>query len=1097
MKQKLLTSSAALALATLAAWAAPAGMFPPTVKPSTAQDQREIQRVSPNLEKESGIMMYACTNADGTMYTSWTSFRSKKTGSLTRYFQWLDYTGNDEVFRTNVRPAAGAYNPDDGKYYVMLTFVYDTIWGFGSFYNYVPEHWYSIDLDNGATAPVEIADLTEWSVEQGYTQYSVDADAPHWGLWMDMSFDPVDKTMYAMAQSEEEITAENPYHSAIVQVSLTDGDYTVKKELTGRYYLGFTYDLDGNIYAARWTEDDNGDINGSVIVELDRETFEEKDVVADLTKDGSPFRLCYNGTLDVDRATGELYYAGADYDNGRQYMFKVNPKTGDCEYLSSFSFDNIVGMHIPYVGAESRKAPARVSNLHTEFAADGADSITIHWTNPSTQWNLEDLTSIDGVRIYRDDMNGEPVAVVNDVVIGEESSYIDNDATQGLHTYYVIPFNENGNGISDSVAAWVGKDTPDAPRYVDGYGMGASSFIYWSAPETGLHDGWFDNTTVRYTVTRSDGVVIAKDITDTYVFDNMGDDVPMMMYTYRVTSSNDDGEGGSSETLGWIAGAAYQAPYTFDFNNPSELSAFTGYPTTGGWPGWSCASWMGPVWYIYFEGSALNETLLTPQIQVKAGRTYRVRWTLKFGSTSNTHTYELTAGATPGEQTAFATFTFDEKTENVDQNVVSSGVFTAEADGKYQFGLHMTSSDYHSYEQIQVCGMSIEEVLDNDLQTGAVNGFPRINKGTEQNYAVTVYNGSRNDQTGFKVQTGYTTRKGDFEVLGEASYDGTLASDQTVDVPVPTTVNFESGTRIDLCGRVVLEGDDYTGNDICPAMTIIVEDIEGADAFNAEFVGDILSAGDGYGDTNVPFTTYKPNTKAVTIYPISRLSCPVEGPYVISRIGFRSFNKMNISPCDVKVYMGTTDSEMFTGSPVENAIYPEDLELVFDGQTTTMLTGFDCTSINLDTPFEYDGTDNLVVALDVTCDSGTGGWNIFWNTWDMWSSNCQSIKTNASEWDFSNSYPWAGMPDMYLAVRSKSSVGINKDTAMDIALDGRTVLINGNARTLDVYDLAGRLVAGYNVNGRGQVALDVPGGVYLVKAVDAAGNASTLKAVVR
>lgn len=1060
-----------------------------------------MQRVSPNQDKESGILMYAATSADGTMYPSWTSFRANRTNPLTRYFSWIEYTDLDDVYRNNLQPATGAYNPEDGKYYLMLTFVYDCIWNYKQSFNYIPQKWFSIDLANGATKAVEIADLREYSKEQGWLTYSTDANAPHWGLWMDMSFDPIEGTMYALAQSEQTITDDNPYHSAIVQVNLTNGNYRVKKELTGRYYLGFTYDLDGKLYAARWTTDASNKINGSVIVELDRESFAEIRTVTELKKYGDPFQLCYNATMDVDRATGEIYFVGADFNGGHQSLFKINTKTGESTYLSGFSYDNVVGLHIPYVGTEHRNAPARVSNLRTEFAPDGANSITIKWTNPTTKWNLEDLTSMDGVKIYRDDMNGEPIAVVKDnAAPGAEASYVDDKATPGLHTYYVIPYNENGDGISDSIAAFVGKDTPDAPVNVDGYGSGTFSMVYWEAPKTGLHDGWFDDTSLKYTVTRSDGTVIAEDITDTQVYDTKLDDAPMMLYSYTVTASNADGLGGSAESQSWLAGAAYKAPCTFDFvANPSDVGAFTGYNPSAGYTSWTSDNYWRYAWILEITStSKYDEYLFSPQIDMKAGHTYRLRWNMEFEQNCNIHSFEMTYGTKEDEQTVIAEKEFDETaTGAVQQTTQFVDEFTVTEDGKYLLGLHVTSENAQ-WDYIRVKGLVVEEVLGTDLQAKSITGFPRINRAKEQNYLVSVYNSGKNDVSGFKVEAGYTNRKGEFVALGETTYSGTLAGGETKQVSVPVIADYESGTQFDLCARVIAEGDEYAGNDICDATSITVEEIEGADGFNAEFIGSKLSSGDGYGDTNVPFTTFSPNTTSVTIYPASMLVTDKAAPYEITRIGYTAYSKIQLAPCDVKVYIGTTDDEMFTGDPVSNVISPSDLELVYEGKTTAMFTGPDGISINFDTPYLYDGNKNLVVALETVCNTGNGNWYINWNTWDREVGRYQSLKTNAVEWKPADAAKWDGMPDLHLALKSFVGIdGINADAAFGLALNGRTVLINGNAEALRVYDLAGRLLGAYNVKGLSQMTLNVPDGIYLIKAVDAAGNARALKAAVR
>jgi len=1079
--------------------------FPPIQKPGAEKSAGSMHRVSPNLDKESGIMMYAATNGDATMYNSWVSLRANRPSFLTRHFAWLDYTGDDDVYRVNVQPAAGAYNPDDGKYYVMLTFVYDCYWNFKGTFNYIPQHWYSIDLANGATQPVEVANLKTWSKEKGWESYSMDPNAPHWGLWSDMSFDPVDETMYALAQTEETLSDDNPYHSTIVQVQLKDGSYRVKKELRGHYYLGFTYDLDGKVYAARWTTDPRDQINGSVIVELDRETFEEKREVAKLEKDGMPFKLCYNGTLDVDRATGELYFAGADFDSGRQYLFKINPKTGTSTYISAFSYDNIVGLHIPYVGTENRNAPARVTNMHTEAAENGANSVTIKWTNPTTQWNLEDLTSITGVKIYRDDMNGEPVANITDnVTVGGESSYVDN-TTQGLHTYYVIPYNENGDGVSDSIAAFVGKDTPDAPKNLNVQIQSSTNvYLSWSEPTTGLHDGWFDNSNIKYTITRSDGVVVAENITDKQYNDTKFDDAPMSLYTYTVTSSNADGEGGSAVSEPVLAGSDYPIPYTFDFSNATDRDAFSIYNPTS-YTNWSNTAYMN-AWsiYTYDNDPKLDAYLCTPLFNVKAGHTYRVTWNLKFDMAGSTvHTYELTAGPSSSEQTAFAQDSYDESlTGAYAQETVSTGEYTAEADGKYMFGFHLTT-DGLRYEQISIVGVKVEEVFSNDVAANSLNGFPRILKGKAQGYTVNVHNSGRTEQNNIKVQTGYKNRRGEFIVLGETTHTEALPGGEKRNITVPTTADFENGTSIDLCARIMVEGDESVDNDICPSIPVMVEDIEGADAFNAEFIGDKLSTGD-YGDTNVPFTTYSPNTTSVTIYPLSLLATTGKEPYKISRIGFTSYNSIDISECDVKVYMGTTDDKMFNldaNWSVDNVISPSDLQLVYSGVSTAMKEGADGISIQFDEPFLYNGTNNLVVALEVTCHSGTGNYGIHWNTWDREVGKYQSIKTNSTTWDSGKVSRGDGMPDLHMAVvamgLSDSVENISAEAAFGMTLNGRTIYLSGNVKSLNVYDLAGRHIDSKDVTGRNSVSLNVPDGIYLIKAADANGNARTLKAAIR
>ena len=66
-----------------------------------------------------------------------------------------------------------------------------------------------------------------------------------------------------------------------------------------------------------------------------------------------------------------------------------------------------------------------------------------------------------------------------------------------------------------------------------------SATVSWSAPAKGSHGGTFNPSDTRYDVTRlPDNVVIAKDITDTQVKDNVR---RLMRYSYRITAKNSYG----------------------------------------------------------------------------------------------------------------------------------------------------------------------------------------------------------------------------------------------------------------------------------------------------------------------------------------------------------------------------------------------------------------------------------------------------------------------------------------------------------------------------------------------------------------------------
>lgn len=1078
--------------------------FPPLSKGEVSEMPRPL-KVSPNQDKESGVKMYGATNSDGTMYCSWTSFRSLNLNSINRHFTWIDAIGDDDFDRGRVIPATGAYNPEDGKYYVMISFVYDCVWAYRQVYNYEPDHWFSIDIKNSPEGPaVMLNTLQSYATAQGWDSYSMDPNAPHWGLWMDMAFDPVDGVMYAMAQSEETITEENPFHSALVQVSLSDGMYRVKKQLSGKYYLGFTYDMDGKIYAARWTEDASGDIVGSAIVELDRSTWQETRVVAELRKDGLPFQLCYNGTLEVDRTTGDLYYAGCDYNNGYQYLFKIDPTTGENTCLGSFTYNNITGLHIPYLEADSRDCPARVENLKTAFAEGGINEITLTWTNPSKQWNLEELESLTGVRIYRDDIESEPIADLTEgVTVGGDMSYVDKTAEQGLHTYYLIPYSDKGDGVVDNIAAFVGRDLPGNPVITQAYANTPDrAYIEWTAPETGANDGWFDASSLKYTVVRSDGEIVVDKTTQLSVSDTPGAGVPMGLYTYKVTALNDDGTGLSSETERMMFGSAYTVPFTFDFDDETQKSSFTGYSRTGSL--WTADEY-NPRWSYDYGGGSVNDYLFTPQFVLQGGHKYRTTWNVSFYTQYTAHRFRFTVGKTKDAQTSYANEEYDETISGeVYQAHDFSNTFTADEDGEYYLGLNLVTQT-GQWDYIYVNGMSIEEVFGNDLQAYSVYGFPKLNRGASQVYNVTVYNCGENTQSAYKVQTGYVTRKGEFIVLGETEDVPAVEGDSKVVVKVPTTADYDSGSTFDLCARVVLEGDENTGNDISGSMTITMEDVEGVSGFNAEFVGTTKYEKD-LGDNTIPFATYFAYTSSVSIYPAEMLNYETDNNLVISRIGFVCDANLDIPSVNMKVYIGETTQSQFVGSPVGNPILPSSLSLVFDGTVETYIwSGQRCgLSVTLDQTYTYDPGKNLVVAVSVENLYGNGViWGPHWVGWDRDLGFARSIRCYSLEWpsNLTNVYPLSDspLPDLHLAVSELSGVDTVdlSDSALTVKVVGKTVYLSGDATSLRVVDLAGRVVDTRVLNGEHSVTLDVPAGVYVISAADSSGDRQVVKASIR
>ncbi len=186
-------------------------------------------------------------------------------------------------------------------------------------------------------------------------------------------------------------------------------------------------------------------------------------------------------------------------------------------------------------------APAVATNFVVTPGANGALSAVLTWTNPSTTTNGAALTSLTGVKIYRD---GDSIYTLTGVTIGGTATWTDNSVTAGNHVYMVKGYNADGDGSAANANAWVGPDVPAAPTAVELTAAGNDGQITWVAPTTGLHNGYFTGVT-GYKIVRNPGAVVVEANFNGTTYLDTTISAPGM-YSYTITSLNASGEGGST-----------------------------------------------------------------------------------------------------------------------------------------------------------------------------------------------------------------------------------------------------------------------------------------------------------------------------------------------------------------------------------------------------------------------------------------------------------------------------------------------------------------------------------------------------------------------
>jgi len=126
-----------------------------------------------------------------------------------------------------------------------------------------------------------------------------------------------------------------------------------------------------------------------------------------------------------------------------------------------------------------------------------------------------------------------------------------------------------------------------------------------------------------------------------------------------------------------------------------------------------------------------------------------------------------------------------------------------------------------------------------------------------------------------------------------------------------------------------------------------------------------ISAGTDFSSTSHPTSPYMRYNYTQSIYLPSELNR--SSGEVITRLQYQSNALVNFTQ-QVSIYMGYTHLTQFASSDVASYVPSSDLSLVFTGDfvmtnVVDPVTGGSWVNVDLDTPFVYDATQNLVIAF--------------------------------------------------------------------------------------------------------------------------------------
>ncbi len=335
-------------------------------------------------------------------------------------------------------------------------------------------------------------------------------------------------------------------------------------------------------------------------------------------------------------------------------------------------------------------APGGVTSL-TATPDESAMQVALAFTAPATTISGEPLTEISGITIYRD---GHAVTTLSPAAPGQAMQFTDNVFQPGTHNYSIAAFNNAGEGEDISTRVILGSAAPAATNGVAAsYNADGTVTVDWSAL-TNLTEG------AAYTVTASDGRVVAEDITGLSVTDNLPASATPVRVYYTVTS-----EGSTKGTTNTLS----------LFNRVPLLPVFT---SSAGLGEFTFNRNIRSKWQIYSSqiaaGKSFNQDdnanqdaswLVSPGLMLSAGKIYRVVTDAKSGYSP----MKMRVSAGKGNNASDLTSAVIEEagiTKNQDNYF---GFFKPAEDGQYFFGINATISESTYSETLYVSTFNIIE----------------------------------------------------------------------------------------------------------------------------------------------------------------------------------------------------------------------------------------------------------------------------------------------------------------------------------------------------------------------------------------------------
>lgn len=446
----------------------------------------------------------------------------------------------------------------------------------------------------------------------------------------------------------------------------------------------------------------------------------------------------YAQSIAFDLQTGKLYWAFINDEESA--LYEVNTKTASVYKIDNMpNGEEFVGLFVkntPVVDA----APAAVTDLKFVPSTEGSATGTISCKAPTTTQNGAALSGQVKVTIYSGDEVLAEQSVAPGAVVTKEN--VTFNANQ-LYTLYAVASNQAGASAKASVTVFVGKDEAGVPSDVKLIVADKTATLTWKAPTKGLHDGYFDSSSISYKIVRflgaGQGVEVGNTLPGVTTF---SETLPSAtgFYRYQVISMFENRAGGAAYSNAELSVGAYELPFFDDFSDGDlckKLYTFLDLDNDKTGDGSSvCNTWYWKadekLVQICVDRNApkkMNDWMITPAIHFDAKNLYNLTYAVNMGAPSN---WRVTLGTSVNPKD-HVTIIDEHRGEKIQYQDDCKATFKVPADGVYYLGFYSDTDEngfYFNLFNIKVeAGMSaqVPDSVSNFKVVAASDGVKRVN----------------------------------------------------------------------------------------------------------------------------------------------------------------------------------------------------------------------------------------------------------------------------------------------------------------------------------------------------------------------------------